>query len=125
MPRLVDVEVEEVSLVDRPANGRRFRLFKRQARRWWDTLREVPVETENVSETLGERIEKRLETALQAISEEMETLAKDAQESHERCERLEAQMAALAGERREELNKERQSLDPAGAGPRSLWRGVL
>jgi hypothetical protein len=31
MPTLVDLEVDEVSLVDRPATGRKFRIFKRDA----------------------------------------------------------------------------------------------
>lgn len=127
MPRLVDLEVEEVSLVDRPATGRRFRIFKRNAsggflNRLLGT--NVPKSTQEAEPTGSsaegdssvpemadplaepEVVLKRLEEAFDLLAEQQQTLQK-------RLERL------------EESPRTRLSFDPDPSKTDSLWKGVL
>jgi hypothetical protein len=133
MPRLVDIEVEEVSLVDRPATGRRFRIFKRNAtggflNRLLGTY--VPNSTLEAGPTLNAEptgspaegdsslleITDRLaepEAVLKRLEEAFDLLAEHQQEIQKRLERL------------EEAPRTRQSSDPDPSNTGSLWKGVL
>lgn len=127
MPRLVDVEVEEVSLVDRPATGRRFRIFKRNTTGRFlerllgtsvpekktgessapagsaDPIERSPSEEETVE---PEAVLKRLENAFEMLTEQQQELQK-------RLERL------------EETPRTRHSFDTEDSETTSLWKGVL
>lgn len=134
MTRLMDLEVEEVSLVDRPATGRRFRLFKRaEPVRLWDRLRggalgsEQPPSpgTEPEETAAGEwqeekfapaEIEKRMEEALDAVTHALGTLTDRLDEIQKRLD-----TAPLV----EEPVHARQSLDPAPGKQASIWKGVF
>jgi hypothetical protein len=100
---LKDIEVDEVSLVDRPATGKRFVLFKRANR--------VPTpaseEDANKCSCGAEALRKRADDA----DAEIRRLA-------ERAERLEKRLDAI-----ESARPERQSDEPAR--PRGLWAGIL
>lgn len=102
---LKDIEVDEVSLVDRPATGRRFVLFKRASR--LRTGASVPEEEANRCSCGADALRKRADDA----EAEIRRLADIA-------ERLEKRLAAI-----ESARPERQSGDSAR--PRSLWAGVL
>jgi len=142
MPQLTEVLVEEVSLVDRPAIGRRFRIFKRGTpARWWENIRgpgkngllpdaspeDVPLNKRSGSAVPGdaepewEAILKQVEGALEAVAQGMEALLAQSQATQERLE------AALQDNRDREAPgaATRQSLDPAGTASRSMWKGVL
>lgn len=96
---LTDIEVDEVSLVDRPATGRRFVLFKRigPLRRAWRLAggeiankrsdagpTEIVAELRKRAEELGSELE-RLRAENRRIEERMAALeaARPARQSHE------------------------------------------
>jgi hypothetical protein len=114
---LTQIEVDEVSLVDRPATGRRFVLFKRtgplRAAREEDTNKcsdVVPAEAE---------VDRRLV--------DVEALQKRAEETFSRIVRLQAMADSL--EQRlaavEKGHPARQSAEPADDRRNRLWSGVL
>ncbi|HEY3412227.1 MAG TPA: hypothetical protein VGM51_04110 [Armatimonadota bacterium] len=104
---LSEIEVDEVSLVDRPATGRRFVIFKRGGL----LRRASPATTENICSREGgrmEELEKRTSDAEQALA-----AVRDAATELER--RLAAVEAGFAP---------RQSQDTPSAA-RGLWAGVI
>lgn len=100
---LTDIEVDEVSLVDRPASGRRFVLFKRTPR-----VRRAQEEANKCSDAAAPMAE----------------LLKRADALQERLRCLEERAERLAGRiERAEPPPARQSV---GAPPaKSLWAGIL
>lgn len=128
MPRLTELEVEEVSLVDRPATGRRFRIFKRAApggfwERWFGGEENMGSPSEGKSGE-GEafdlaRLAKRLDETLDAVAESVETLAAQVEAIQKRLD------DAISAESMEEPAPVRQSLDPRGERRPSIWKGVL
>jgi hypothetical protein len=126
MPQLTELEVEEVSLVDRPAIGRRFRVFKRAAPGgFWDRLigggeGEAPSGEEEVPEAVS--VEKRAEAALEAMAQSLETLAARVEDVSKRLDDAvsESMDPGFSGP-----DTGRQSLDPAGEARKSMWKGVF
>lgn len=105
---LSEIEVDEVSLVDRPATGKRFVLFKRGG----SLRRTEQTTTENIcSHGAGriEELEKRLADAGEAMNA-MQELAHG----------LERRLVAI-----EEGCAPRQSHDASPCRPVRLWAGVL
>lgn len=112
---LSDIEVDEVSLVDRPANGRRFVLFKRRA----PLARPAEEDTNICSRAVAN------EDAPDLCTPEVETLKKRADEALSEVARLQYAAAALEARvaRLEEGRPVRQSAEPIS--DRRLWSGVL
>jgi hypothetical protein len=114
---LTQIEVDEVSLVDRPATGRRFVLFKRTG-----PLRAAREEDTNkcsATEAAGKDIAERLV--------DVEALQKRAEETFSRLARLQA-MADSLEQRLAAVEKgrpARQSTEPEAGGRPRLWSGVL
>lgn len=120
---LRDIEVEEVSLVDRPATGKRFTLFKRTG----DTNRIIKEAIQNIC-SLWPRLETDVRTLADRIEalekrSESETVAKrddgEIDDLKKRARQLEDRLAAL-----ERTPSARQSADPREPVP-NLWNGVL
>ena len=120
---LRDIEVEEVSLVDRPATGKRFTLFKR---------------TGGANRIIRETIQNicslwpRLETDVRTLADRIEALEQrgdsesvskrddsDIDDLKQRTRQMEDRLAAL-----ERTPSARQSADPRESMP-NLWNGVL
>ena len=106
---LKDIEVDEVSLVDRPATGRRFVLFKRAGR-----LRGAPEEKANkCSDNAPE------EPPLDALRKRADAVQDAVDHLAEQAARLEERLRAV-----ESAHPGRQS-EEAAAHASCLWRGVL
>lgn len=138
MPVLADLVVEEVSLVDRPATGRRFRIFKRDAAsqffsRWLGGGKDAegsvagsegPTDPDQTPLIEPENLFKQVEETLGAVQQRLEDLAAQC-ESLEK--RLESTTSSVAEPRTLEkaMGIQRQSLDPRDPGQVSLWKGVF
>lgn len=120
---LRDIEVEEVSLVDRPATGKRFKLFKRTG----DTNRIIRKAIQNICS-----LWPRLETDVRTLADRIEALEKRSDSEtvakrddggmddlKKRAQQLEDRLTAL-----ERTPSARQSADPREPKP-NLWNGVL
>ncbi len=120
---LRDIEVEEVSLVDRPATGKRFTLFKRTG----DTNRIIKEAIQNICS-----LWPRLETDVRTLADRIEALEKRSDSEtvakrddggmddlKKRAQQLEDRLTAL-----ERTPSARQSADPREPKP-NLWNGVL
>ena len=105
---LEDIEVDEVSLVDRPATGRRFVLFKRGPRR-----RPAGEEENKCSRTPAD------EGALEALAKRAESLQETVRGLEDGAARLEERLARL-----EDARAARQS-EPGTPRRESLWSGLL
>jgi hypothetical protein len=136
MPELVDLVVREVSLVDWPATGRRFRVLKRQAGATVDVG-----EPRSPGPSLREaaRVLLRHVRACRAGEEPAaapggapepstdETPVEEVSKALRRLDALEAQVAEVTARlrRMEEPGPVRQSQVTEPGGKPSLWRGVL
>ncbi len=133
MAQLVDLEVDEVSLVDRPATGRRFRLFKRGAppvddrQEGADTLggeisATAPEETPSL-----EAVWKRLDASLSSVEAVTKALDHLTRRMNDATGRLDALAEAVSASHEAESAPvaARQSLDPSPRGAVSLWKGVF
>lgn len=105
---LSEIEVDEVSLVDRPATGKRFVLFKRGG----PLRRSERATTENICSQDGARIEE-LEKRLADAGQAMNAIQELAQGLERRLNAVEAGCAP------------RQSLEARQAPAGRLWAGVL
>lgn len=76
MPELVDLEVHEVSLVDRPAHRRPFRIFKREGgttgvkKQWFCLFKKSPLSGKEETFSEEERGEDLLPTPLTDLEKE-------------------------------------------------------
>lgn len=131
MPQLTELEVEEVSLVDRPATGRRFRIFKRaSSARLLERLMgggegnicSKPTPGTEMEEPPGGLVslEKRVGEALDAVLHSLEDLTGRVEAIQKRLD------DAVSGSSRvDDRTSERQSMDPRPTGQTSLWKGVF
>jgi|YNPBryantNP2012_1023418.scaffolds.fasta_scaffold26610_2 hypothetical protein len=113
MAELVDLDVREISLVDCPATGRRFRIRKRRQEEE-PRLRSL---LKRLVPKVGDRggAEAHTETELVEISKAVQTLAEALEKAFERIEKLESGVPA------------RQSavVEPGDGSKPSIWKGVL
>jgi hypothetical protein len=105
---LSEIEVDEVSLVDRPATGKRFVLFKRGG----PFRRSERATTENICSAGDERIEE-LEKRLADAGAAMNAMRDLAQQLEQRIAAVEGGCAP------------RQSRDTTQTSAAGLWAGVL
>lgn len=105
MNELREIEVDEVSLVDRPATGRRFVVFKRAG---W--LRRIPT---------GENKNIRSQPAAQDLAKRADALDCEIRRLAECAERLEKRLDAV--EKHHPGRQSEETPSPQGG----LWEGLL
>ncbi|MGC8833841.1 MAG: hypothetical protein ACP5R4_07265 [Armatimonadota bacterium] len=114
MAELVDLDVREISLVDCPATGRRFRIRKRRQEGELGLRSLLKRLVPKVGDRGGEA-EPRTDAELVEISKAVQALAEALEKAFERIEKLES-----GGPTRQSA-----VVEPADGFKPSIWKGVL